>query len=639
MFFALILALFAADDPANEPYAWPLDLPRQLTSSFAEYRSGRFHMGIDLRTGPIGKNVYAAGNGYVSRVRCSPYGYGKAVYLQLNDGNSVVYAHLDDYAPELGDYVRRAQHAARNYTVDLYPERGQFPVKRGALIAKSGQTGIGVPHLHYEFRDPSGAPINPRNLGIDWPDSTAPVIQKALLVPAAPEATVDHDYKPFVLSVRRDAAGNYTTDPVAVSGPVALGVDVIDPANEGASKLGIYQIDTTVAGEPVFTLRHDRVSYAHNGDGSVAYHPFFLHEGRFLMQWRWPGNQVESYQVSARDGAFTLEGPSADLVARIADVHGNTATLTIPLRNEAFTPPEVAATTDGGTGAFTVDCYGPWLVFSVQFEGPEGVEPVLVREGRDIERQPFARVGYRTFRAVYAPQPGVSRINAYVDHPRVDPELRTVYVQPAGGSRITASLSDGVEADIPGGSPYGALFLGATERPVSAPRGMRAYGDAVQLWPEDTPLRESVALRFDVPDAAANASNLAVYRRSGGGWSYQGGARRGKTLDLTVSRYGEYALMEDTTPPRIAIEPVNGVSSRRPAIIATISDNESGIANFDVTLNGEKWLLFEYDPERNVLEWEGDEDLPEGTQTIVVTVSDQAGNRAVAETDCTIAIQ
>ena len=175
--------VFAAG--ASSGYEWPLDLPRQLTSSFAEYRPGRFHAGIDLRTQGVGRPIRAAHDGYVSRVRCSPWGYGKAVYVQLPDGNTAVYGHLSDYRSDLLAYVRKAQHAKQRYTVDLYPELKAFPVRRGEVIAKSGQTGIGAPHLHYEVRDKDQHPINPRRLGIVWPDEARPAIRKVVVAPAA----------------------------------------------------------------------------------------------------------------------------------------------------------------------------------------------------------------------------------------------------------------------------------------------------------------------------------------------------------------------------------------------------------------------------------------------------------------------
>ncbi|MBN2308918.1 MAG: M23 family metallopeptidase, partial [Candidatus Hydrogenedentes bacterium] len=136
MTIGIVLAALALG--AAEPYDWPLDLPRALTSSFAEYRPGRFHAGIDLRTGPVGKAVHAPADGHVSRIRCSPWGYGKAVYVQLADGNTVVFGHLQGFSAPLEAYVRAHQHRLRSYTVDLYPEAGAFPVRRGEVIARSG---------------------------------------------------------------------------------------------------------------------------------------------------------------------------------------------------------------------------------------------------------------------------------------------------------------------------------------------------------------------------------------------------------------------------------------------------------------------------------------------------------------------
>ena len=33
-----------------ESYLWPLDAPPALTSTYAEYRFGRFHAGLDVKT-------------------------------------------------------------------------------------------------------------------------------------------------------------------------------------------------------------------------------------------------------------------------------------------------------------------------------------------------------------------------------------------------------------------------------------------------------------------------------------------------------------------------------------------------------------------------------------------------------------
>ncbi len=50
-----------------------------------------------------------------------------------------------------------------------------------------------------------------------------------------------------------------------------------------------------------------------------------------------------------------------------------------------------------------------------------------------------------------------------------------------------------------------------------------------------------------------------------------------------------------------------------------------GIYEATVTCNGQ-WLLVGYDPERNRIEWEKDEDLPGGPKELTFIVRDNAGN-------------
>ena len=63
-------------DAATAPLRWPLDLPAHwLTSNFMEYRGGRFHAGIDLKTRETeGFPAYAVEDGWISRVRATPAG-------------------------------------------------------------------------------------------------------------------------------------------------------------------------------------------------------------------------------------------------------------------------------------------------------------------------------------------------------------------------------------------------------------------------------------------------------------------------------------------------------------------------------------------------------------------------------------
>src|SRR4051812_5057090 len=59
----------------------PLDIPIQLAANFGELRPNHYHMGFDIRTNQRENlRVYAAADGYVSKVKIERFGFGQAIY-------------------------------------------------------------------------------------------------------------------------------------------------------------------------------------------------------------------------------------------------------------------------------------------------------------------------------------------------------------------------------------------------------------------------------------------------------------------------------------------------------------------------------------------------------------------------------
>ena len=122
-----MILLIPAAAPAQN-YLWPTKASTALTSTFAEFRPGHFHSGIDIKTwNRSGYRVYAISNGYISRIRVSRFGYGKVIYHKLNDGNTAVYAHLDRFSKDLNDVARGLQEESGKYRVDKYFLPEEFP--------------------------------------------------------------------------------------------------------------------------------------------------------------------------------------------------------------------------------------------------------------------------------------------------------------------------------------------------------------------------------------------------------------------------------------------------------------------------------------------------------------------------------
>ena len=174
--FSLILCLAT---PCALFAAWPLAGQIDLSSGFGDYRSGRFHAGLDLRTGGVpGKEVKAPVAGYISRIRMAYTGYGKGLYMTGDDGHTYVFGHLQGFNLLLEKLVKAKQSQSRRYFVDIELPTDSIHVNPGELIAYSGQTGAGAPHLHFEKRAPNNIPLNPLTHGYKLSDKVRPTFER-----------------------------------------------------------------------------------------------------------------------------------------------------------------------------------------------------------------------------------------------------------------------------------------------------------------------------------------------------------------------------------------------------------------------------------------------------------------------------
>jgi len=98
----LVTAVYSQDKYAQGAFINPLDIPMYLSGTFGELRTNHFHSGLDIKTkGSEGFNVLSSADGYVSRIRTSHWGYGKALYITHPNGYTTVYAHLKKFSPKI----------------------------------------------------------------------------------------------------------------------------------------------------------------------------------------------------------------------------------------------------------------------------------------------------------------------------------------------------------------------------------------------------------------------------------------------------------------------------------------------------------------------------------------------------------
>ncbi|UOQ77604.1 M23 family metallopeptidase [Hymenobacter sp. 5516J-16] len=152
-----------------------------LAASMGELRPNHFHGGLDIKTdGRVDLPVYAAAEGYISRMKQSSFGYGNVLYITHPNGLTTVYGHLNHFKGPVAEEMRRQQYQKQTYELELFFKPEQFPVKRGEVVALSGNTGGSAgPHLHWEVRTAEGGQLNPLQWGgfQEIQDHVAPSLQ------------------------------------------------------------------------------------------------------------------------------------------------------------------------------------------------------------------------------------------------------------------------------------------------------------------------------------------------------------------------------------------------------------------------------------------------------------------------------
>ena len=314
----------------------PLDIPMVLSGSFGELRSNHFHSGLDIKTQQrSGVPIYAPADGYVSRIKVGHYGYGKALYIKHPNGYSTVYAHLQKFETTIQDFVKQSQYKKERYEIELFPKESSLLVKKGDLIAYTGNSGSsGGPHLHYEIRDAYSRPMNPMLFGLEIPDTKDPSVTSVLAYPVSDDAKVNQSSEPLKLRLIKQKDGSYKTEKISAYGKIGFGIATTDQQNGAYNKNGVYRIKSSYNGKPKIDIKFEKFSFDETRylNRYIDYTYFKEHKIKIQKLFRQTNNPLSIITQEDDNGFVNVaDGFSSNYTIEIKDYQGNLVHITIPV--------------------------------------------------------------------------------------------------------------------------------------------------------------------------------------------------------------------------------------------------------------------------------------------------------------------
>ncbi|OGC00252.1 hypothetical protein A2V82_16875 [candidate division KSB1 bacterium RBG_16_48_16] len=655
--------LVFASKSGSQDYIWPTDASHAMTSSFAEYRPGRFHAGLDIKTwGTTGYKIFAVRPGYVSRIAVSPYGYGRAVYFSLDTGETIIYGHLERFNEDIERYVRNEQEKRERFSLQLYPMASEFVYQQGEVLGFTGQSGVGYPHLHFEMRDPANRPINPFLKGYRVQDTVPPAITKISAAPLDAFSKVNGDWKPVVLTPLLVRTGEYhLAAPLLVEGRIGFSLSVYDRMDDITNRFGIYENRLLLDDKLVFSAQYNSFSYEVNNQANLDrdFRLYMRGQGLFYKLYRDEGNTLSHYPDGApyygvidftsaidRSSPF-FAGPKIparlEMAEGVVPIHRGRHILRLETMdfwgNKSVCLGEIIAGDDSlhsTVAAMNSQDYGSSFAFSnssgnytpdslsfelsgdfydlyarLEITASRGIDvPPRVTGWRTVtlaESLNIVRLNSRTFIGAWPLDDEAGPVRFDIIFRDRGGEVRTIEkwlpyrTEKKGVHSRYYTQDQNCRISFSGNSLFRDIYM--RSEPVVEPGDLYRLGSAVyEIEPQDVPLNGGAEVTIKYAATDSLPQKLGLYYQSNGTWRFFGNRidLLQKTISGHVTSFGTFCLIRDMEPPLIyALWPSDG---------ATLVDRQPKLSTrFEDKLSGisgEENMVLKLDGKKMVAEYD-----------------------------------
>jgi hypothetical protein len=525
----------------------------------------------------------------------------------------------------VAEELLRRQYEKQSYELEAFFEKGQYPVKRGEVVALSGNTGGSAgPHMHWEVRDAQDRQYNPLQWGgfEEIQDHVAPTLQAFAVEPLGIEARVKNVFaKALFVPKVLPGPGVATTwaDTISCFGTVGLLVQGFDRFDNAWNRNGIQRVTMTVNGQPFYQHTIDAIPFP-TGTRQVGNFVDFLYQqtqGRTLQKlWVDEGNDLTMYATGATKGRLTVEaGKTYAVDILLADSYNNQTPLHLVLRGEE---PEYFKTRSVAVKktALRFEVTRNLLKAVVADPSADSVAAnlVLLRGNRRLEIRPSytqnsENVYLYDLRAGLPDSIRFGSITKKFD--------RQVMI-PAG--KETSYSTNHLNLVFGAETLFNNLYLNTSYKAEPTGSGFWTVGSPL------LPLYHTATITLKPKSPPADPQRTAIYAATAkGGKAYLGGKwdEQGQ-ITATIRQFASYRILTDTIAPKGSL-----IGKPGGQLLFRVGDDLSGLATYRLLIGGKFRLLRFEHKNATLFTVAGDTLGPKLHGPAELRLTDQAGNERV----------
>lgn len=577
-----------------------------LSGCFGDIRANHFHAGLDVRTGGVeGVPIYAAADGYVSRIKIARDGYGNAIYITHPNGFTTLYAHLKTISGSIGEKLKNEQYKQKKWEVDVSFDATELPVRKGEKVALSGNTGSSAgPHLHFEIRDVNENVLDPALFGFsEIKDNLPPVVEKVILKTLEKDARINGRFGAVEFTPQWNGKALVIPAHIKVIGTIGIELLAYDKAANTPFKLGVQHILVEMDDELVYDYHMFRTSFDLKLDMNLHtdYERMFRKGQRVHRCYVLPGNRFTHYKTNANKGKININDRANHAVKiLLEDTFGNKKNLEFTLtgdKSEAYFQETKEETPSSSPQVKVIQEHNFLLIEASQPRPTTSVAYVEVKGDWFPVSQPVLSQDKKVF--VYDMAAGIpTRV-------RVEKTVQSVpsigLVSPRKTSLSSAAFSLDMKESL-----YDSTFI-----------QLATNGSKLMIHKDIVPLKDYFSVDWEVPNMG-NTTNKHAYLDGRG--KFIGGIWQDGRIKFQSREFGVFSIREDSIAPT-----VTPIKLTKDILQFKISDNLSGIKDFACYTNDE-WVLMKYEYKNGLIWSEKKDNSVNFGGEIKCFVTDRAGN-------------